>query len=159
MFWNLWAICSATLCWIALLDPGLLKPELMFLWQATADLCLCRSHSNTQRQIWLSLCWASGSWCAQVLFEPSEHLWWIWGLILNVTLLLLPSCWGFSFSLEHGVSFFGGIPHSPVDGCWALSCNFGVLPGEDEHTSFYSTNLKKLFFNNDFQVCSEAIWL
>ena len=31
--------------------------------------------------------------------EPSEHLWWVWGLILNVILPLLPSCWGFSFAL------------------------------------------------------------
>ena len=27
-------------------------------------------------------------------------------------LCLLPSCWGFSFVLGHGVSFFGGIQHS-----------------------------------------------
>ena len=49
------------------------------------------------------------------LFEPSEHLWWVWSLILNVILHLLPSCWGFSFALGHGVSFFGGIQHSPVN--------------------------------------------
>ena len=62
-----------------------------------------------------------------VLFEPSESLWWVWGLILNAILPLLPSCWGFSFALACGVSFFGGIQHSPVDGCSAVSCNFGVL--------------------------------
>ena len=77
-----------------------------------------------------------------VLFEPSEHLWWVWGLILNVILPLLPSCWGFSFALGRGVSFFGGIQCSPVDGCSAVSCNFGVLSGEDEHTSFYSAILR-----------------
>ena len=38
----------------------------------------------------------------------------------------------------HRVSFFGGIQHSLVNGCSAVSCNFGVLTGEDEHTSFYS---------------------
>ena len=27
----------------------------------------------------------------KILFEPSEHLWRVWGLILNVILLLLPS--------------------------------------------------------------------
>ena len=63
----------------------------------------------------------------KVLFEPSESLWWVWGLILNAILPLLPSCWGFSFALACGVSFFGGIQHSPVDGCSAVSCNFGVL--------------------------------
>jgi len=70
----------------------------------TADPRLHRRHS----QFCLSLCGAcgaSGSWCAQGLFEPSEHLWRVWGLILNVILPLLPSYWG--FSLGQGVS-----PHS-----------------------------------------------
>ena len=40
----------------------------------------------------------------KVLFEPSEHLWWVWGLILNAISLFLPSCWGFSFALGSGVS-------------------------------------------------------
>ena len=51
---------------------------------------------------WLSLCGVSGPWCA--LFEPSEHLWWVWGLILNGILPLLQSCWGLSFALGCGVS-------------------------------------------------------
>ena len=50
----------------------------------------------------------SGSWCAQGMFEPSEHLWRVWGLIKNAILPFLPSCWGFSFTLGHGVS-----PQSP----------------------------------------------
>ena len=44
----------------------------------------------------------------KVLCEPSESLWWAWGLILNAILPLLPSCWGFSFALGHGVSFLVG---------------------------------------------------
>ena len=59
-------------------------------------------------------------------------------LILNAILSLLPSSWGFSFAPGHGVSFFGGIQHSSVNGCSAMSRNFGVL-AEDEHLSFYST--------------------
>ena len=66
----------------------------------------------------------------KVLFEPSEHLWRIWGLILTAVLPLLLPCWGLSFALGHGVSFYRGIQHSPVDGCSAASCNFGVLAGE-----------------------------
>ena len=77
----------------------------------------------------------------KVLFEPSEHLWWVWGLVLSVILPFLLSCWGFSLALRCGVSFFGGIQHSPVDGCLAVSCNFGVLDGEDEHKFFNSTIL------------------
>ena len=75
-----------------LCDPGLLQPELLSPWQATADQCLHKRHSDTQRQVWLSLFGASGSWCTQVLFEPSVHLWWVWGLILSMILPPLPSC-------------------------------------------------------------------
>ena len=78
----------------------------------------------------------------KVLSEPFDCLWWVWGLILNMISLLLPSCWSFSFALGCGVYFFGGIQHSPVDGCSAVSCNSGVLTGEDEHMSFYSAILK-----------------
>ena len=52
----------------------------------------------------VSVCGILGSWCAQGLFEPSEHLWREWGLILNVNSPLQQSCWGFSFALGHGVS-------------------------------------------------------
>ena len=72
-----------------------------------SPLLTCTSTGDIQTQFWLSICGASGSWCVQGLFEPSEHLWRVWGLVLNVISPLLPSCWGFSFALGHGVS-----PHS-----------------------------------------------
>ena len=62
------------------------------------------SSGDTQTQFCLSVCRASGSWCTQGMFEPSKHLWRVWGLILNAILPLLLSCWGFSFALGHGVS-------------------------------------------------------
>ena len=89
------------------------------------------STGDTQTWFWLSFCGVFQSWCEQGLFEPSEHLWWVWDLILNATSPLLLFCWGFYFALGHGVSFFGGIQHSPVDGCSAVSCNFGVLAGDE----------------------------
>ena len=55
------------------------------------------SMGDTQTQFCLSLGGVSGSWCIQGLFEPSECLWWVWGLILNMISPLLPSC--FSFAL------------------------------------------------------------
>ena len=80
------------------------------------SLCPCSSplltHTSTedtQIQFWLSVCGVSGSWCTQGLFELSECLWWVWGLILNMISPLLPPCRSFSFALGHGVSFFGGI--------------------------------------------------
>ena len=85
-----------------------------------------------------------------VLFEPSEHLWRVWGLILNVILPLPPSCCAFSFALECGVSFFGGIHHSSVSVCSAMSRNFGVLTGEDERTSFYSVTWCAVGFSTGY---------
>ena len=96
------------------------------------------SEGDTQTQFWLSLCGVFGSWYTQGLFEPSECLWLVWSLILNVIFPLLPSCCGFSFALGRKVSVFGEIQYSPVDGCSSVSCNFGVLTEEDERTSFYS---------------------
>ena len=83
--------------------PSLLHPEPLTLQQFTADLYLCKRHS----QFCLSLCGVSGSWCTRGVFEPSECLWWEWGLILNTNLPLLPSCWGFFFALGHRVSPHG----------------------------------------------------
>ena len=98
----------------------------------TADPHLHRRHSNTQRQVWLSLCGVC--WCAHGFV-----------CVLRASLAdmrfdskrfdskpLLPSCWGFCFAFGCGVSFFGGIQHSPVNGCSAMSGNFGVLTGEGE---------------------------
>ena len=59
------------------------------------------STGDTQTQFFLSLCGVSGSWFAQGLFEPSERLWRLWGLILNIILPLLLFCWGFSSALGH----------------------------------------------------------
>ena len=50
----------------------------------------------------------------KVLVEPSAHKWWVWGLILNAILPLLASCWGFSFALEQGVSFFFFLVRSSI---------------------------------------------
>ena len=118
--------------------PGLLHPEsLQSLCPGGRPLLPCTFAEDTQTQIWLSLCWVSGSWCTQSLFEPSKCLWRVWGLIPNVILPLLPSFWGFSLPLDMRISFFGGIQHSSVNGCSAASCNFGVLTGEDECICFY----------------------
>ena len=62
------------------------------------------STGHTETQFCLSLCGISGSWCTQGLFEPSECLWQVWGLILNMISPFLPSCWGFSFALGCGIS-------------------------------------------------------
>ena len=75
----------------------------------------------------------------KVLFEASKHFWHAWGLPL------LPTCWGFSFALKVGYSFWWDptfscqIDRSEERVCSATSCTSGVLTGEDECTSLYST--------------------
>ena len=98
---------------------GLLHPEPLPLQQPTADLYHCRRPSNT---VLAQALWVSGSRCTQGLFESSEHLWQVWGLILNAISSLLQSCWGFFFALECGVSGFVGIQHYPVNGHSAMCC-------------------------------------
>ena len=82
--------------------PDLLHPE-----PCSRPPLTHTSTGDAPTQFCLSLCGVPGSWCSQGLFEPSEHLWQEWGLILNMNSLLLPSCQGFSFALGCGVS-----PHS-----------------------------------------------
>ena len=101
---------------------------------------------NTERQVQLGLCVVS--WCTQGFVWALQASLVVWGLILYMILPVLPSCWGFSFALGHGVSFLGGTQHCPVNGCSAVCCNFWVLAGEDEHTSFYSAILCRLYFCN-----------
>ena len=73
-----------------------------------ANLCLCWRHSNTQKQVWLSLLGVPGSWCTQGFFwtlqEPLAGTW----FDSKYNLLLLLSFWGFSFAFRHGVSFLVG---------------------------------------------------
>ena len=77
--------------------PSLLHPEPLPLQQSTADPS---SIGDTQTQLYLSFSGVSGFWCTHSLFEPSEHLWWVWSLILNTILPLRPFCWGFFSALE-----------------------------------------------------------
>ena len=52
-------------------------------WPCSSPLLTCTSAGDTQTQFCLSLGGVSGSWSAPCMFEPSEHLWWVWSLILN----------------------------------------------------------------------------
>ena len=87
------------------------------------------SAGDTQTQFCLSLC---GLWVL-------VHTRFVWALRASLAgrgfdskcnFVPLPSCWGFSFALGRGVSFFGGIQHSSVSGFSTASCKFGVLAGE-----------------------------
>ena len=116
-------------------------PAACHCWQ-----CLCRRHSYSQRQVWFSLLWKwlllfPGSCCAQCFVST-----------LQVSLACLKFDFkhdcvpptillGFLLCFCMWGIFFGGIWHSPVHGCSATSCDFGVLAGEHECMSFYCTIL------------------
>ena len=76
--------------------------------------------------------------------------WWELDLIL---LWLHPSCYltEASSCFSMGVYFFGGFQRPPVNGCSATSCNFGVLTGGSECTSFYSAILKQMRLYSSLQ--------
>ena len=88
-------LCHTLVCWTQSLCP------------CSRPLSTYTSTRDAQTQFCLSLCGVPGPWCAQGWFEPCKRLWREWGLIVNVNTPLLPSFWGFSFALAHGVS-----PHS-----------------------------------------------
>ena len=98
-----------------------------------------RRHSNN---FCLSLFGVSGPWGAQGLFEPSEHLCWVWGFILNMILPLLPPSRVFLLPLDVGVS-----PQSHSNttqprlqcqpSCWGFSIlGRGISPQSQNKTQF-----------------------
>ena len=85
------------LCWVNgdLLQEGLCHTPVYCTQSPCPCSCPLLTHTSsgdTQTQFCLNLYWVSGSWCAQSMFEPSESLWRVWGLILKVILPCLPSC-------------------------------------------------------------------
>ena len=101
------------------MPPRTVAARAPVLMVATADLCLCRRHSNSQWQMWLSLLWSL--WVLRhtrvCLSPPSLRQ--VWGLILNVILPFLPSFWGFFFALGHGYLFWWDPTFSSQ---WLFSC-------------------------------------
>ena len=87
------------------------------LWQATAASYLHRRQTLKGRSDSVSM---GSPGVHKVLFEPSEHLWWVWGLILNAILPLLQSCWGLLLCpWTWGVFFWWG----PTFSYWWLFSN------------------------------------
>ena len=58
------------------------------------------------------------------------------------------------FSLDVGYLVSAWIQYSPVNGCLAVSYNFGILIGEDKHKSFYNAmeaiGVFSFFLNVDY---------
>ena len=75
------------------------------MWQVTADPCLREILKHSKAGLAQSL-WGLGPSMHQVLFEPSELLWWVWGL--NVISPPVPHClaWASPLPLAWGIFFF-----------------------------------------------------
>ena len=86
--------------------PGLLCQEPLSPWQYMVTHGSAGDAQTLKGRSGSISAGSLGPVAHKVLFEPSEDLWWIWGLIINMILPLLLPCWGFSFALGCGVSFF-----------------------------------------------------
>ena len=113
----------------------------------SSQLLTCTSTGDTQTQFCLSLCGVFRSWCIQGIFEPSKHLCWVWGLILNeifplpnilLGLLLCPWMWGVSSKFVQHHAATTPVPHS----CWWLSplpfLNPACRSGSSQYTYCWS---------------------
>ena len=103
-FWWLYFGIKHNLFQEDLCIPRSAAPRAPALQQVTADPHLHRRYSNTVL--------AQSLWGLQVLvltrFVPSECLWQVFGLILNMISLLLPSCWASPLPLDVGYLFLVG---------------------------------------------------
>ena len=108
--------------------PGLLPPEPLPLWQATADLYLHRRHSNIVLPQSLEVLWVLV--CERFVWALRASLVGM-GLIINADLSLLPSFWGFSLAQDMGYllapalhtcrSSAAQVPLQHLPFCWGFS--------------------------------------
>ena len=100
----------------------------------TAVHCWPVPSGDTHTPFCLSLCGISGSWCAQGKFEPSEHLCWVWGLILT---WFCPSYHFAGASLPLGMGYLLTAAQAPDSHCsiatwlWLHECQWICIISED----------------------------
>ena len=70
-----------------------------------------------------------------------------------------PTISQFFFVFGHGVSFFDGFQHSPVDGCSIASCDFGALAGADECTFYHLEPIPSWDVFNKVSACFCASYM
>ena len=115
--------------------PGLLHPEPLPLQQSTVPLEETLKHSSVSVSV------GSLGLGVHSLFEPSECLWRVWGLILNAISPLLPSC-SDSFALGCGLSPQScssamQMPLQHLLSCWDFSdLGHGVSPQSHSRATF-----------------------
>ena len=135
--------------------PGLLNPEPLPLWQATADSYFRRRHSYTVLAqslwgVWVLGCtgfvWALWVSLGRMGFDSKNDF---APPIILLWVFLCPWMWSI---------FFWWHPTFSCQSCSAVSYYFGVLTGEDELTSFYSaileTQPQKIWDSSHFPLSS-----
>ena len=103
-FWQLYCGVNGNL-----LQEGLCHSQVCCTQSpCTRPLLTHTSSGDPQTLFWLSLCEVSRSWCTHSLFEPSECLWQVWDLILNVILPLYHLAGASPLLLDMGHFFLVG---------------------------------------------------
>ena len=121
MFWELYGGVNGNL-----LQEGLCHTQVC----CTQSSCPCGSplliHSSTGNR--LSSASGSVGFLGPGVHKPSEHLWPEWGLILNMNLPLLPSCWASALPLDMGyVLMVSPVKRSHYTWPWMWGISSGLL--------------------------------
>ena len=108
-----------------------------------SDHCWPMPPQETLKQFCLSLHGVSGSCFSQRMFEPSESLWWVWGLILKV--FRTSNHLAGASPLPLDVGYFLKVTSGPHTYCSRAYCLSGAsLPLDGEIRKLSSvTNAKK----------------
>ena len=112
---------------------------------------LKHSEAGLAQSLWGSL--SPGG--TKVLFEPSRHLWQVWGLIVNMISPLLPSCWDVSFAIGCAISFSVGsnIILSMVVQQWVAILEFS----QEKMSTFPSTLLSCLLSSYNSKITLSVV--
>ena len=130
------------------------------LWKSCNHIPLClkvRFPGDSQSLCWVprleSVTWGSESsqqwenFFGTIVLQFVGHEF-VAGMAFDFIVIvpLLPSLCGLFFVLGHGIYFLGWFQHPPIKDCSTASCDFVVLEGEDECTSFYSTIFNQILW-------------
>ena len=126
-----------------------LNPATAHHWPNSPPESPGHSQESLGQSLLGSLLLSPGSWYTQALFELSEHLWWLWDLILNAISPLLQSCWA-SLSLDmcYLLSHFSALqPPGAAHFIYVIIspglCLFNVMPGLLNYNHCISTANQK----------------
>ena len=157
---------TAPFLWVLVLTGFYLCPPSLesllppVLWKSCNHIPLCfkvRFPGDSQSLCWVprleSVTWGSESsqqwenFFGTIVLQFVGHEF-VSGMAFDFIVIvpLLPSLCGLFFVLGHGIYFLGWFQHPPIKDCSTASCDFVVLEGDDECTSFYSTIFNQILW-------------